>query len=249
MSTQSYLLSPSNRLSSGGGESGGSHETNILVVTTPPSLRSSAAASHYSPSSTRSPFSFDPAPSPPQSPHVHRISSSSTGVSSPLDRARHALRLSGENLSLKQEQQQQKELQLQQMQRETGNGENEYREEDEEGQLQMQNIKQPLTTASADALTSPSMDVDNQRLSPHPPARPRPSTSGARVGAAAHEYSLADRGLAQVGTGGAVGASGAGALPPPHIPEIRGESAATARVLLQVIRAVVFLQMYFVCAC
>ena len=241
MSTQSYLLSPSNRLSSGEGESG-SHETNILVVTTPPSLRSSAAASHYSPSSTRSPFSFDPAPSPPQSPPVHRVSSSSTGVSSPLDRARHALRLSGENLTLKQQQQQQqKELQLQQMQRKTWNGENENKEEDEEGQLQMQNVKQPLTIASAAVLPSPSIDVDNQRLSPHPPARPRPSTSGARVGAAAHEYSLADRGLAQVGTGGAVGASGVGVLPPPHIPEIRGESAATARVLLQVIRAGVFL--------
>jgi hypothetical protein len=243
MSAQSYLLSPSNRLPTEEGESGGSHETNILVVTTPPSVRSSAAASRYSPCSTRSPFSFDPAPSPPLSPPVHCTSSSPTAVSSPLDRARHALRLSGENLTLKQ---QQKDLQLPQMQRETGYEENE--DEDEHGQQQTQlqklNVIQPLTTARTSAAVPPSppTDVDNQRLSPHLPARPRPFTSGARVGGAAHEYSLADRGLVQVGTGGAVAASGATgvALPSPHIPEIRGESAATARVLLQVMRAGVF---------
>jgi hypothetical protein len=242
-STQSFPLSPSNRFSSGQG-SGSSHETDILVVTTPPSLRSSSAAAsrYYSPaSSTRSPFSFDPAPSPPLSPH-QRVSSTSTDASSPLARARHVLRLSSETLSLKQAEQGGEEQSQQEehadAERRCTDEKNEDNEENKEPQQELplppQRHQQFHISSSPSHSTAAPPPPAQSASKPGPPtqhaARTRPSTGGARLGAGPTETSAAERGFVQFGSGGPAG----GGLTTPHVPEIRGESAATARVLLQV---------------
>jgi hypothetical protein len=244
-STQSFPLSPSNRFSSGQG-SGGSHETDILVVTTPPSLRSSsAAASRYSPaSSTRSPFSFDPAPSSPLSPQ-QRVSSTSTDTSSPLARARHILRLSSETLPLQHEEEEREgQLQLEEHveeERRSTDGEDEDEEEKKEPhqELPLPPQRHQQFHISSEPSHSPAAPpLPAQRASKQGPllqhaARARPSTGGARTGAGPAETSAAERGFVHFGAGG-VPTSAGGGLPSPHVPEIRGESAATARVLLQV---------------
>jgi hypothetical protein len=242
-STQSFILSPSKRLSSGQGGSGsGSHETDILVVTTPPSVRSSAAASsRYSPSSSiRSPFSFDPAPSPPVSPH-HRISSSAIDASSPLARARRALQLSSDNFAVQQEEVD--DGRGQQEEREENEKQNQLALEEEDlqqesltltlQQHQQSPISVPPAPSSAAAPPSTESTAFKQDKESHHFARTRPSTSGARVGGAGHEQHSAERVFPQVAAGGVSGA--AGTVQSSHVPEIWGESAATARVLLQVI--------------
>lgn len=237
-------MSPSSRLSSGQGGSGsGSHETDILVVTTPPSLRSSAAAaSRYSPSSSiRSPFSFDPAPSPPMSPH-HRISSSAIDVSSPLARARRALQLSSDNLAVQQEEVD--DGRGQQEEREENEKQNQLALEEEDlqqvslalalQQHQQSPISVPPAHSSAAVPPPTASTAFKQDQESNHFARTRPSTSGARVEGAGHETHSAERVFTQVPAGGVSGAAGA-ALQSSHVPEIWGESAATARVLLQVI--------------
>ena len=252
MSAHSFLMSPSNRLSSGEGDAGsGSHETDILVVTTPPSLRSSsAAASHlYSPaSSTRSPFSIDPAPSPPLSPPPPRSFSSAAIASSPLARARHVLQSSSaehnshtswaEHNSHTSSADTPVKLQRltdglhvrEENEVEAEGGHNEQPQPLE--QARAHDDQRPIAVPVAHSSSPVSANLHGQQRQLNILARPRPSTGGARVGGG-FESSPSDSGCIQTGAaaGGALGA-----VPSPHIPEIWGESAATARVLLQVTR-------------
>ncbi len=174
------------------------------------------------------------------SPH-HRISSSGIDASSPLARARRALQLSSDNLAVQQEEVD--DGRWQQEEREENEKQNQLALEEEDlqqeslaltlQQHQQSPISVPPAHSSAAAPPPTASTALKQDKESHHFARTRPSTSGARVGGAGHETHSAERVFPQVAAGGVSGA--AGAVQSSHVPEIWGESAATARVLLQVV--------------
>jgi hypothetical protein len=170
------------------------------------------------------------------------MSSSTTDVSSPLARARHVLELSSETLSLGQEEEEQRHLNQDEqdcveVQNEAVEEENEQLQRDvlppPQQQYNQFHISANSSKMPAASPTLPTKNAPERDFSSHHTSRPRPSTGGARVEGGVCDTTSAQRGFVQVGAAGASATAGAW-MPSSHVPEIRGESAATARVLLQV---------------
>ena len=207
-SFQSCLFSPSNRPPPGEEAGSGSHETDILVVSTPPSARSSSAAASY--------CYFPESPDSTRSPvDVDPAPSSplSPPHRTPAAAADTSSPLARARLALDSADRHSPSAKLLPQSGSSG-------------------ADVCLTEAAA---TQPSTEFQKENP-PVFPERPRPSTSSARVGVPVSNAHPADEGSFRVGAVGTAGAADGG-LPSLHIPEIRGESADTARVLLQVMGA------------